>query len=79
MASDTSTAAQEAQYAVYRRMAPAERVRVAERMCEDARRVSMAGLRARHPDLTEAELQEKQLRALVGDDVYVRIRQHERR
>ncbi len=79
MASDTSTAARQAQYAAYRRMTPAERVRVAARMSEDARSVAMAGLSARHPELSEAELHEAQLQTLLGDDVYVRVRQHERR
>lgn len=79
MANDTSTTAREAQYAAYRRMDPAERVRVAVRMSEDARSVAEAGLSARHPELSKAELHEAQLRTTLGDAVYARIRPHERR
>jgi hypothetical protein len=79
MASDTSNEAREAQYAAYRRMAPAERVQLAARMSEDARSIAKAGLSARHPELSEAELHEAHLRTLLGNAVYVRMRLYERR
>ena len=72
MPHDTSTAARKAQYEVYRRMKPAQRVEVAVRMSEDARRITETGLRARHPELSKADLDKRLLRAVLGNALYVK-------
>jgi len=53
---DTGPAAEQVQLDALRRMAPAERIRLAFELSESVRRVTLAGLRARHPDRTDLEL-----------------------
>lgn len=72
MSHDTSMAAQKAQYEVYRRMTPEKRVEVAVQMSEDARRITAAGLRARHPELSEVALDKRMLRVVLGDVLYAK-------
>jgi hypothetical protein len=45
-----------AQMEVFRRMSPAERIRLAFRLREDAIRLRRAALRAEHPGATDAQL-----------------------
>ena len=59
---DTSAAAREAQVAAIRRMSPVERLRRAFELSEAMRELALAGLRTRHPGLSEPELMER----LVG-------------
>lgn len=49
---DTDAAARAAQFAAFRRMSPAERARLAVQMSDEARAVTEAGMRRRHPDWT---------------------------
>jgi len=58
---DTGPAAEQVQLDALRRMAPAERIRLAFELSESVRRVTLAGLRARHPDRTDLELVELML------------------
>jgi len=53
---DTSVEAAEAQVRILSDMAPPERMRIAFEMSEAARRMALAGLRSRNPDLSEEEL-----------------------
>ena len=78
MPQDTSTAARKAQYDAYRRMKPSERVRLAAQMSEDARRITTAGLRARHPELGEAAIHDALLRTLLGSSLYMKAGLDER-
>jgi hypothetical protein len=55
-AHDTAVAAQEAQLHVFRRLLPSVRVAIACQMSDESRRVSADGLRHRHPDMTDAEI-----------------------
>jgi hypothetical protein len=48
--------ADERQYAIYRRMSPAERARVAADLYYSARRFKGAYLRTLHPDWSEGEI-----------------------
>jgi hypothetical protein len=54
---DTSAAAGEAQRAVFRRLAPSERVALALQMSEEARALAAGGLRRRRPDASDAEIE----------------------
>ncbi len=40
-------------------MTPGEKLRLAERLWFDARKLKAAGLRAQHPDWTEEQIEEK--------------------
>jgi hypothetical protein len=62
---DTHPSAENVRLTAIRRMAPAERVRQALELSEWARTLALAGLRARHPGCTEAEL----IIRLVGADM----------
>lgn len=66
MARDTSPFAARLQDEIHRRLTPGERLRMAFEMSELARSLSRAGLRARRPELTEAELDAEMLQQLYG-------------
>jgi hypothetical protein len=69
---DTATAAYDAQIAWYRRLSAADRVVLAASMSEDARAITCAGIRARHPEYTAHETSIALVRLLVGDEAYQR-------
>lgn len=53
---DTSTAALERQRDAFRRMTPEERVALAVEMSDEIRAITEAGIRHRHPALTDEEV-----------------------
>ena len=61
---DTSQRAAELQDEIHRRLSPADRLRMAIEMSEFARSLSRAGLRDRHPEFTESELDAEMLAQL---------------
>jgi hypothetical protein len=69
---DTDRAADRWQLTAYQRMRPAERVAAAMRMSEEARGVSSAGIRARHPTYSEQAVRLALLRLLLGDELFGR-------
>ena len=66
---DTSPDAARAQIEATRRLGLEERVRVAVAMSEDARRISIDGIKRRHPELSDARARHAVLRALYGEDL----------
>ncbi len=64
VARDTKPSTEELQDDIHRRFTPAERLRMAIEMSEFARSLSRAGLRDRHPDLSESELDHAMLKQL---------------
>lgn len=69
---DTSTAAHAAQIARYRRMSGSQRVELAVQMSEDAREIARAGIQARHPTYTAADVECALRRLILGDDLFRR-------
>ncbi|MCA9544952.1 MAG: hypothetical protein KC613_11200 [Myxococcales bacterium] len=67
---DTSDEAARVQRMLWRRMGPERRVELAVRMSEDAREISRAGIRARHPDYSEAQVELALRRVLLGDALF---------
>jgi hypothetical protein len=66
---DTDPRAHEIQLAVYRRMTPAQRSLLAVELSESVRATARAGIRARHPDYSDADV-ERALRVLLyGEDL----------
>jgi hypothetical protein len=61
---DTDPAVRRRQLEAYRRMTPQQRVELAFQMSEDLRAISLAGIRARHPELDEAAVAEELVRIL---------------
>ncbi len=72
MPSDTHDAAHRAQLAAWQRLGPEGRVRLAVQMSEDARRISLDGIRRRRPDLTDGEARFELARLLYGEDLAAR-------
>ena len=64
VARDTTSSASELQDAIHRGFSPADRLRMAIEMSEFARSLSRAGLRSRHPELSESELDDEMLKQL---------------
>lgn len=66
---DTDDAAHEVQLAAYRRLGAAGRLAAAFRLTDLTRRTAMAGIQARHPDYSSAELRRALARLVLGDDL----------
>jgi hypothetical protein len=66
MPSDTSPEAAAIQAEIFRRMTTEQRLRLALEMSESMRNVALAGLRSRHPELTEQELSRELMRLMYG-------------
>jgi hypothetical protein len=71
---DTSASAREVQLAAYRQMSPTRRVALAFEMSEDALALTLAGIRARHPDWTDADVAAEGRTVLLGFDLAASIR-----
>lgn len=54
-------------------MSGAERVALAVEMAEEAKAVTVSGIRARHPEWSNAEVAVEWLRLLHGDDIADRV------
>ena len=70
---DTSRAAREAQIAALRSLGGAGRLELAFAMSEEARAISLAGIRARNPQLSEAEARAQLLRRILGPELYAAV------
>jgi hypothetical protein len=66
---DTSPEAHAIQLEVYRSMSPERRLAIGVQMSEDGFAVMAAGIKARHPDYSEAEVTWALRRLRLGDDV----------
>jgi hypothetical protein len=69
-ASDTTPASHAAQLEVYRRLGPTGRLRLAGRSSTDTREVARAGIRSRHPEYTDDEVDLALRRILYGDELF---------
>jgi len=68
---DTTSASHAAQMSAYRRLGAAARARLAATLSADARELTRAGIRARHPDYAD-ETVEMALRRVIYRDELVR-------
>jgi len=66
--SDTSPDVTEIQASIHRRMTGAERLKLAFEMSITARELTLARLRARHPDWSDRELKRELLRYAFGSE-----------
>ena len=69
---DTTLESHEAQLQAYRRLGAAGRVRLAARLSSDTRELTRAGIRARHSDYSEEDVEHALRRILLGDDLFRR-------
>ena len=68
--SDTAPEAAAVQLALYRKMSPSERARLAHQMSLDARAITHAAIRCRHPEYDEVAARWALFRILLGDDLF---------
>ena len=66
---DTTPEAYAVQGEIYRRMTCEQRLAISFRLSADVRRISMAGIRARHPDYSTRDVQQAYARLVYGNDV----------
>jgi hypothetical protein len=66
-AHDTSAEADALQREIYQRLGGEGRIATAFRLTEGARHMTMAGIRARHPDYAAADVQRAYARLVLGD------------
>lgn len=66
---DTSTAARRRQVETLRRLDGPTRLQMALEMSEEGRQVTLAGIRHRHPDWTDAAVHRELLRLMLGRDL----------
>jgi hypothetical protein len=69
MPADTSREAWDVQNAVYRRMSGAQRLEIALRLSQTARDLARAGIRSRHPDYAEEQVEWALRRLRLGDEL----------
>jgi hypothetical protein len=71
--SDTSLEAIRVQHAIYRRMPPEQRLYLACQMSDSIRAVAAEGVRVRHPDYTERQVQLAVIRMTLGEELFRRV------
>jgi hypothetical protein len=76
---DTSPDAHRVQRDVYLRLGGRGRLALMFRLNDEVRRLAMAGIRARHPDYTDAEAFEAHMRLVLGDALAEAIWRHRER
>jgi len=69
---DTQVESHVAQMDVYRRLGATRRAQLAAQLSSDVRRLSRAGIRARHPAYTDEEVELALRRLLYGDELFRR-------
>lgn len=69
---DTTSESHEAQLQAYRRLGSAGRANIAARLSADTRELARGGIRARHPDYTDEEVERALRRLWLGDELFRR-------
>jgi hypothetical protein len=70
---DTSVEAARVQHGIYRRMAPEQRLQLVFQMTASTRAVTAAGVRSRHPDYSERQVQLAVIRLALGEELFRRV------
>ena len=63
---DTRAEARAVQLIAYRAMGPARRLAAAFEMSQEARQIAVAGMRARHPDWSDAAIEHAVVELMLG-------------
>jgi hypothetical protein len=71
---DTSATALERQREAFRRMTPEQRLTLAAEMSDEIRALAESGIRHRHPDYTDDEVQAALVVILLGREAAARAR-----
>jgi len=70
---DTSLDAFRVQMECYRRMSPQQRLEQTLQWSEEVREFGRAGIRLRHPDYSEREVQLASIRLRLGDELFAQV------
>ena len=70
---DTSPAQRDAYYRRLRQLAPRERAALLDRLCRGVRELAVAGIRHRHPGLSDSEVRRELAVRLYGEAVATRL------
>ena len=70
---DTSIVAERIQFDCYRAMSPQEKLEIILGMCDAGRELSLSGLRLRHPDASDAELELREACLRLGRELARRV------
>jgi hypothetical protein len=69
-ATDTTPEADAVQFAIYRRMSDARRLELSLQMSDEARLITAAGIRAHHPEYTDAHVEDALRLMLLGPHLF---------
>lgn len=69
-AHDTTSEADAAQFAVYRRMSDSRRLELALQMSDEARRITAEGIHDLHPEFTDAEVEDVVRLLVLGPKLF---------
>ena len=72
-AHDTSSEAHEVQLAIWQRVGPAGRYKLVERMSEELRELSRAGIRMRHASYSEEHVELALRRMMWGEALFLKV------
>ena len=75
---DTSREALRRQLAAVRRMSVPERLRMVDHLTQLARSIAVEGIRRRHPNATEEQIQHMLFELVLGKEVAARVAEHRR-
>jgi hypothetical protein len=75
---DTSRDALRAQYASLRRLTPPQRWALMDDLTQLVQSMTRAGLKRRHPELSDAELEAKYFEIVLGRDLAASVLEHRR-
>jgi len=67
---DTTPSADAVQLALYRKMSASDRSRIGHQMSLDARAITLAAIRRRHPEYDDVSARWALFRLLVGDELF---------
>jgi hypothetical protein len=70
---DTTEAAERLQFAIWRAMTPLQKARMFARACSAARRLTMAGIRAQHPQADEHEVRMRMLARMLDRETMLAV------
>jgi hypothetical protein len=75
---DTSSEALRVQYEALRRLSGRDRLAMVDELTRLAREMTWSGLRRRHPNLSEAEIEERFFELTLGRDLAKKVLEHRR-
>ena len=73
---DTTADAAAIQLEIYRKLSGQDRVRIGHQMSLDARAITLAAIRRRHPDYDDATARWALFRLLIGDELFCKAWPH---